>query len=397
MQLRMFPFFLIALGIFAELSEHAHAQNIWLSDLPSVDSGHYKVDPYIKAAEQLQRLGRHAAIQQLYGLAHYADSTSDLENEEKTVILCRMLFTNRPGSALKRPSFLGSAFFYGEDFSLKTTSYTNWPNEPIELADGIPFAIAYGHGKSGFSTEDPHEIESYVQYCITNGVWSNYHFTQKSDPEKQEALKKLIASPKWRRPLDAREQQFLTAQIQQEQPGTSTLPLNPEPLSGKFLEEALLKVDPWSSSTNYSGANWKQLCFIAGVIQKSSPRTVSNALGEYQGRLVYQGTVRPSTVETLDDDSKLFLLMRIVFDLPEEDSSGDNWMVGFWRGERSEINANRTINRAWPIVWNNGSPRLISGLMAASGLGYSAADEFLFFKDKFRFRDLSSFKYGQSR
>lgn len=102
-------------------------------------------------------------------------------------------------------------------------------------------------------------------------------------------------------------------------------------------------------------------------------------------------------METLKDDSKLFLLMRVVFDLPEQDSSGDNWMVGFWKGEKNEINIDGSVNRAWPIVWNNGSPRLITRLMAASGSGYSAAGEFLFFKDKYRFRDLSSFKYGQNR
>lgn len=391
MQLRTFPSFLIALGIFAGLSGRVHAQHVWLSDLPSIESGHYKVDPYIQAAEQLQHMGQQAAIQQLYGLAQNADSSPDFESEEKTVILCRMLFADAPNFKLQRPVWLGAAYFYGEEHSRETTSYTNWPGEPIELVDGIPFAIVYGY--SGGGVVNSHAAESFVQYCITYGAWSNYRFTPKSDAEKRAALKKLIASPKWRQPLKPPEQEYLTAQIQKGQP--APFALGSGPLNGKSLEEALLKVDPWpgGDSTNYSEANWKQLCFIAGVIQKADPRTVSSALREYQAAKT------GSSPEQEDYDSKPFLLMRIVFDLPERASEDPHWSsIGHWTTMRTELNDDGTINRAWPIVWNNGNPRLVVGDVGTQSFyRYSADAEFLFYKDKFRFRDLSSFKYGQNK
>ena len=88
----------------------------------------------------------------------------------------------------------------------------NWLNEPIELVDGIPFLIVQGY--SGDAWWNSHEAESYVRYCMTNCIWSDFHYTLKSEVEKQEALKKLIASPKWQRPLTSSEQEQLRQQIQ---------------------------------------------------------------------------------------------------------------------------------------------------------------------------------------
>ena len=146
----------------------------------------------------------------------------------------------------------------------------------------------------------------------------------------------------------------------------------------------LLNVDPWpDTSTNYSETNWEHLVVIAKIIQKSDSESVCKTLQRYQQNHV--------------NDSKLYLLMRMVFDLPEHASNDTNWSYfGCWLTARTEYNANGTINRAWPIMWKSGDPCLISGFLGIQGFeNYNAAKEFLYFRGKCSFRDLSSFKYGK--
>jgi hypothetical protein len=217
MQIRAFPILAVIFGILVGQLECVglHAQDMSLTNLPSSFYGgdYYKVDPYIRAAGQLQDMGREAAIRQLLILAKTAVISNASANEPRIAILCQMLFTKRNGSTFERPRILGGASFYGEDYTLKTTSYTNWPSEPIELVDGVPFVVVYGYTYEGFW--DPHGAESYVRYCMTNCDWSSLHFTPKSQGQKRDALKKLFDSPKWRRPLVPWERQSLSQQIQQ--------------------------------------------------------------------------------------------------------------------------------------------------------------------------------------
>ncbi len=99
---------------------------------------------------------------------------------------------------------IGGAGFFGG------TDYSDWPLEPIELVDGVPFLITRGYVLGGLPEAD----EWYLHYCETNCDWSNSHYAIKTDQQKREALYKLLASPKWKRPLDTSEREFLSEQIQ---------------------------------------------------------------------------------------------------------------------------------------------------------------------------------------
>jgi hypothetical protein len=216
MQTRTFLSLVVFLAIFVGQVESGCGEDVVLTNLPSIVGGHYKVQPYIRAAIQLQEMGQAAAVEQLLSLAKTAAISAAISDaiadEQRTAILCRMLFVARRGSTFARASYLGGASFYGEDYSVETTSYTNWPSEPIELEGGIPFAIVHGYEYEGIW--DPHGAESYVHYCATNCVWSSFRFTPKSADQKREALRRLIESRKWRRPLESWEWRDLTEQIQ---------------------------------------------------------------------------------------------------------------------------------------------------------------------------------------
>jgi hypothetical protein len=182
-----------------------------LSELPNIESGErssgyehepYRVDPYIKAAVALQSVDRVAALERLHALARSEDQDQDWPTE-KVIVLCRMLFTKRPGSDFRGPA-IGAPVFLGG------TVYSDWPLEPTESVDGVPFVILRGYQQGG----RPESNEQYLEYCEANCDWSAFHYTVKTKREERDALNKLIASPKWKTPLKAYECQFLAGQIQ---------------------------------------------------------------------------------------------------------------------------------------------------------------------------------------
>ena len=182
-----------------------------LASLPLVRSDEYRVDPYIRAAGQLQAMGKEAACRELLTYAH---AFPELNDRQRIAVLCLMLFTQRPGTDFERPH-LGAPTFLGESRrrveSFDDPSFQKWPLEPIEIVDGVPFAIVIGYSYEGMLA--PKGNESYVHYCMTNCDWSGTHFEVKSSQQKEAALRTLLASPKYQH-LGGWEQEYLEKQIQ---------------------------------------------------------------------------------------------------------------------------------------------------------------------------------------
>lgn len=168
----------------------------------------HKVDRYLRAAIELQALGKDLACDVLLAFTkEYGDLKRLAEGKPVTLgyeiaVLCRMLFTNRSGSEFERPS-LGGARFPGG------TEYTDWPLEPIEIVDGVPFFISHSYIIAGRAFSPL----IYIGYCMGNCDWSSYKFEMKSDAQKEEALKKLLVSPKWKQTLTPSDKDFFSAQI----------------------------------------------------------------------------------------------------------------------------------------------------------------------------------------
>lgn len=182
---------LVLLGFFLKGGE--------FSSLPRIWNGKYKAAPYVRAAARLQEMGREAACQKLLRAAQ----TYNQEQEEQIIVLCRMLFTKRATSEFRRP-MIGAASFFG------STDYADWPLEPIELVDGVPFLITRGYLLKG----EAEPAESYLRHCMTNCDWSTVPFREPTAKQIRDALDKLLASGKWKRPLDTYEREFLSAQIE---------------------------------------------------------------------------------------------------------------------------------------------------------------------------------------
>jgi hypothetical protein len=229
MEIRKLSAVAIAVGVLTACASDTQppSQAVSLATLPFIQASGYRVDPYIEAAGNLQAKGKKAAFQQLFILAHspLAEATiriqagggvDEYEKLQKIAVLCRMLFTQRPGSEFKRPE-LGGPSFLGDDrpFGPRTIDdpiFKTWPLEPIELVDDVPFAVAQGYTYQG--PIDPAASESYVRYCITNCDWSSTRFSRKSKQQKETALQKLISSTKWERPLKGWEREYLKKQVE---------------------------------------------------------------------------------------------------------------------------------------------------------------------------------------
>ncbi|HMV49721.1 MAG TPA: hypothetical protein PLD20_21665 [Blastocatellia bacterium] len=167
----------------------------------------HKVDRHLRAAIELQALGKASACEVLLAFTSKYDSKSMTNSTwaiklHEMVALCRMLFVKRPNSEFRR-AMIGAAGFLGG------TDYGDWPLEPIEIVDGIPFSVVNGYVLGGF----PELVNAYLNYCIGNCDWNSFQFEMKTDAQKQEALRKLLASPKWKRELTTWDKDFFSAQI----------------------------------------------------------------------------------------------------------------------------------------------------------------------------------------
>jgi hypothetical protein len=152
-----------------------------LPDLSTFKAQPFKAFPFTLAAATLQAMSKPRAIQTLYRLAQ------DRSQAEKIFVLCRMLFTARPGSDFRRPG-MGMPIFLGG------TSFKDWPLEPIELVNGVPFLISFGYVIAG-QVEPP---SLYIEYCVNSCDWNSYRYKLTTETEEQEALKTLLADPRWR-------------------------------------------------------------------------------------------------------------------------------------------------------------------------------------------------------
>lgn len=157
----------------------------------------YRAVSYIRAAIDLQRLGREDACRIL------AKEAVDKPDDQHVVVLCRMLFKQRAGAEFRRPQIGGADFLAGSE-------YADWPSEPIELQGGVPFLITRGYVLGGVA--EP--AGSYLKYCMANGDWNTDRFREPTAVALKSALADLMASGRWKRPLDSSERGFLSAQIE---------------------------------------------------------------------------------------------------------------------------------------------------------------------------------------
>jgi hypothetical protein len=159
-----------------------------------------------------------------------------------------------------------------------------------------------------------------------------------------------------------------------------------QPAFAKYsLKRAINKMEPWTASTNYSTAGWKQLVAAAKKFQASTPDLANAAVSD----LLESNANKPGLATV---QAKTFLLLRMVFELPENSPGQPVTTANYFRGY-TDMNPDGTFNLAWPISLSAGPPRLVSGCEGSAGGNYSPQKEFNYLRFKFKYRDVTKIQF----
>ena len=213
--------------LFCGMTNTADAPPLTIADVPAWDWRNYKVEPFIRAAAKFQVLGKEKACALLKDLANWEKTLGQLRAQSRALglegkalesktydtfskdvfryeglfILCRMLFTAKPGKTFAGPPI-------GAANCIAATSDKDWPLDPIEIVDGVPFLVAGGYNLGGVRGTPT----QYVEYCLNNCEWNPYQFKPKTPEEQRKALEKLLATPGLKG-IWPEAKEFLAAQI----------------------------------------------------------------------------------------------------------------------------------------------------------------------------------------
>ena len=188
-----------------------------------VEPTHFRADSYLRAAVALQGLGRDRACRLLVRLARAEDSRhhngqlfDDPDHDGyQPVVLCRMLFTAKPGGSFARPA-IGVPYFLGMGTDIRSrvlgerTDLGIWPLEPITLVDGVPFLVCARYQLGDY----PDDSLGYVGRCMHDDAWNPTPYRLKSTSEEEAALQTLLAAPVWHGDLSREDRAFLAVQLE---------------------------------------------------------------------------------------------------------------------------------------------------------------------------------------
>jgi hypothetical protein len=156
------------------------------------------------------------------------------------------------------------------------------------------------------------------------------------------------------------------------------------------LKRLVRNIEPWTASTNYTAAGWNHLVKTARVFQQSTPRLAEEALDAH-----FKDAAR-NPVQLSAEQAKVFLLLRMMFDLPEDAPPEQRFSFADWTRARTDVNPDGTVNLAWPLRTTGGAPRLVAGCEGTAG-NYSAKEEFAFLRYRFPNRDLGAIQWENQR
>ena len=146
------------------------------------------------------------------------------------------------------------------------------------------------------------------------------------------------------------------------------------------LVAALRSLAPWSDR-NFSPSEWAQYQRVAALFTKASPDVVKTALSQF----VLEAMAADDHGD--EDESKPFILMRVLFDLPDRADAAELKSFKGWTNWPGPDAASK-VNLGWPVRWSAGKPRLEATYEGSMGLPYAAAEEYDWLLQHRSFRDL---------
>ena len=147
------------------------------------------------------------------------------------------------------------------------------------------------------------------------------------------------------------------------------------------LVNQLRALPPWRAESDFTDEDWSKYIALAQRLQSVDSGVVEAGVGEF----VRQSLQEP--YQGYDSQSKPFLLMRVLFDIPERAPAANHFSFKGWTNWPAP-DANNQVNLSWPVSWQTGKPQLLDRYDGSMGRPYAAADEYRYLLQTFPYRKL---------
>jgi hypothetical protein len=145
------------------------------------------------------------------------------------------------------------------------------------------------------------------------------------------------------------------------------------------LFQKLQQLPLWRSDRGLDAHEWQQLEQVATDLRATPDAEVVAALEQF----LRWSAQQPRLVA--DQESGPFLLLRVLFDLPEQAPASERIIYKGW-ANWPPADPRGSVNLAWPLRWNSGSPSLIALYEGSDGRPYDCVAEFESFRARFPYR-----------
>jgi hypothetical protein len=145
------------------------------------------------------------------------------------------------------------------------------------------------------------------------------------------------------------------------------------------LKAMLDSLRPWTRRSDFTEADWQDYIRVGRAVQQADPQVVEEAL-------VLTRTDQETSLD-YTTQSRPFLLMRVVFDLPESAPPEERAIYKGWTNW-PKPDAQGKVSLSWPISWRSGKPELLASYEGSEGKPYGAVPEYRHLRSKYSLRDL---------
>ena len=151
--------------------------------------------------------------------------------------------------------------------------------------------------------------------------------------------------------------------------------------SAAELVALLDSLPPWTDRADFAPDEWERFRAAAKVFRRADPTAVETALDEFVRQ------TRDRDYQGYEDESKPFILMRVLFDLPDRADARERQSFKGWINWPSP-DADGTLNPGWPVRWSGDRAALEAPYVGSMGLPYAAAEEYRRLRERYPFRRL---------
>lgn len=133
------------------------------------------------------------------------------------------------------------------------------------------------------------------------------------------------------------------------------------------LVDAFGELTPWTAAPALSPAQRDRYVAVAAAVQRHEPAAVERAIGDFLSRRSGPGNS--------EDETRIFLLLRVVFELPEHVPADERASFKGWVNWPAPA-PDGTVSLAWPIAWAADGPVVVAPYEGFEGPEYAAVEEY---------------------